>query len=63
MMDRIKKHWRALSTGILLASLASAGAFVADRYLGDGDCCHPGAACCHPGAACCNAHHGSVASR
>jgi hypothetical protein len=63
MMTRLRLHWRALSTGMLVASLLGAGFFVARSYVGDGDCCHPGAACCHPGAACCNAHHGAVARR
>ncbi len=64
MMNRLRTHWRAISTGMLVASLLGAGFFVARSYMGgDGDCCHPGAACCHPGAACCNGHHGAVAQR
>ena len=64
-MTRIRKHWRAISTGMLVASLLGASAFIARDYL-DGDCCYPGAACCHPGAACCKGHEaksGSVAMR
>lgn len=63
MMTRIRKHWRAISTGMLVASLLGVGAFEANRYVNGSDCCHPGAACCHPGAACCNGHHGAVATR
>ena len=63
MMNRLRTHWRAISTGMLVASLLGAAFFIADRYYGD-DCCYPGAACCHPGAACCNGHaHGGVAQR
>jgi hypothetical protein len=59
MMNRIKRHWRSISTGMLVASLLGASAFIARGYLED-DCCYPGAACCHPGAACCKGHQSSA---
>jgi hypothetical protein len=62
-MSWIRSHWRNISTGLMLATLAGLGGNELYRSL-RGDCCQPGAACCHPGSPCCNgAHAQSLAAR
>lgn len=62
-VERVRRHWRAISTGMLIASLLGGAAFAVESRLGTSECCHPGAACCHPGAACCHHGAGAVAAR
>jgi hypothetical protein len=54
MLNLIRTHWSKVSTGLLLATLFTAGGVTAYQHY-TADCCQPGAPCCHPGSPCC--HH------
>jgi hypothetical protein len=54
MLNLIRTHWSKISTGLLLATLFTAGGVTAYQHY-TADCCQPGSPCCHPGSPCC--HH------
>jgi hypothetical protein len=54
MLNLIRTHWSKISTGLLLATLFTAGGVTAYQHF-TADCCQPGSPCCHPGSPCC--HH------
>jgi hypothetical protein len=57
MLNLIRTRWSKvsprLSTGLLLATLFTAGGVTAYQRFTADDCCQPGAPCCHPGSPCC----------
>jgi hypothetical protein len=56
MLTRIRSKWRAISAGLMLATLAGLGGHELYRSV-RGDCCQPGAPCCYPGSPCCHGAH------
>lgn len=57
-LETVRRVWKkAMPFAFAFVVVGTAGSALAQKYLGEGDCCSQGAACCHPGAACCNSAH------